>query len=85
MPPPPPPPADGCRAERDRYLRRLLYMAGIDVDDPATLLEALRGPPLPFGPFGVVLPVDPVHPLAWDLELRSAARDLVECHSLPPS
>lgn len=84
--------ADPCRAEKDRYLARLLeYLEIDDVEDPLALLEGIEELPAGtgLGPFvrlslfgtpagGPVL-VDPVRPLAWDQELRSVARDLSRC------
>ena len=78
------PAPDPCRAERSAYLRRLLQMTGVDLDDPIALLEGLAGPggyqgALLSTPLGVLPGVDPVRPLAWDAELRSRARDLAAC------
>jgi hypothetical protein len=78
------PAADACRDERSAYLKRLLHMAGVEVDDPISFLEGLAGPggyqgALLTTPLGVLPGVDPVRPLAWDQELRSRARDLAAC------
>lgn len=81
------PPADleRCRPERTRYLRRLLYFVGIDVDDPVALLDGLAGAPgAASGPFlftayGALGGLEPLRPLAWDQELRSLGRALAAC------
>lgn len=78
------PAADPCRAERERFLRRLLAMQGIDLDQPIELLEGLSGGaagggPLLFSPYGLLPGVDPIRPLAFDLEARSLARELAAC------
>lgn len=92
----PPPVASPCREARARYVRELFRMAGIwDAPWALDLVEALRAP-LPtaspwlrFNLFGLVSPgaaealppgVDPYRPLAWDRELRHAARALAACH-----
>lgn len=77
-------PADACRDERSAYLKRLLHMAGVEVDDPISFLEGLAGPggyegALLTTRLGVLPGVDPIRPLAWDQELRSRARDLAAC------
>ena len=82
--PAPRPAADPCRRERSRYLRRLLQMDGIDLDDPLAVLDGLSGPEgyagaALFSGYGLLPVVDPIRPLAWDLELRSLARDLAAC------
>ena len=76
--------AEPCRPERSRYLRRLLYMAGIDLEDPLGFLEGLSGREgtssgILFTAYGLLPAIDPIHPLAWDLELRSLARELAAC------
>lgn len=73
-----------CRPERSRYLRRLLYLAGIDLEDPLGFLEGLSGREgtssgILFTAYGLLPALDPIHPLAWDLELRSLARELAAC------
>ena len=83
-PAPPGPTRDPCRAERSRYLRRLLYMSGIDLDDPLAFLEGLSGPngypaQYVFTTIGFLPGTDPIHALAWDQELRSLARELTAC------
>lgn len=83
---------DPCRDEKDRYLARLLdYLEIRDVEHPLSLLEGIGELPAGtgLGPFvrlslfgipgGGPVTVDPVRPLAWDLELRSIARDLAAC------
>jgi hypothetical protein len=84
LPPPPGPPRDPCRAERSSYLRRLLYMQGIYLDDPIAFLEGMTGPggyppQYLFTALGLLPSLDPIRPLAWDQELRSLARDLSAC------
>jgi hypothetical protein len=75
--------ADPCRAQRSRYLRALLRMTGIDLDDPAAFLDGLAGAPSRsaqlFSAYGLLAGVDPIRPLAWDFELRSLARELARC------
>lgn len=83
-PAPPALPRDPCRAVRSRYLRRLLYMSGIDLDDPLAFLEGLSGPngypaQYVFTTIGFLPGTDPIHALAWDQELRSLARELTAC------
>ena len=65
-------------------LRLLLAMGGIDVERPLDLLDALSGPPgargdLLFSAFGLMGGVEPLRPLAWDPDLREAARRLAAC------
>jgi hypothetical protein len=80
-------PSDPCRPERSRYLRRLLYAIGIDLEDPIAFLDGLVGRegsssgPLLFTAYGQLGMVDPIHPLAWDLELKSLARELAACQA----
>ena len=81
---PPPSGPERCRAERGRYLRRLLRSVGIDLADPVSFLDALGGPgasssALLFSAYGLLAGVDPIHPLAWDFELQGLARDLAAC------
>lgn len=84
-----------CHEEQEAYVRELFRMAGIwDFDHPVALLMALGETPglspwirwnlfgAPFlGPTsGVgVSWTDPVRPIAWDDELRWAAKDLTAC------
>ncbi len=86
--PPPPGADDGCRAERERYLRHLWHSAGIDVERPLALVKGLSGQAW-YGDdvlaAGSIAGVDPIRPLAWDAELRSLARDLVACRSGGPA
>lgn len=83
--PPVAPPLDPCRAERSRYVKRLLYMSGIvDVPEPLDFLEGLAGTaqatgPLLFTEYGQLPGIDPIRALAWDLELKSIARELADC------
>lgn len=77
-------PAERCRPERARYLRRLLYMSGIDLEDPVAFLDGLAGregapEALLFTAYGLLPSVDPIRPLAWDFELQSLARELTGC------
>jgi hypothetical protein len=85
-------PPDPCREEKNRYAGRLLASLEIaDVDRPLALLEGIAelpaggglGPFVRLSLFGLPaagpVAVDPIRPLAWDLELRSIARDLAEC------
>jgi hypothetical protein len=73
-----------CRVERSRYVRRLLAMSGIDLDDPLAFLEGMAGAGgypahYLFTAVGLLPGSDPIRPLAWDLELRSLARELAAC------
>jgi hypothetical protein len=74
---------DPCRSYRSRYLRRLLQMSGIDLDDPLAFVDGLGAGRVDaatvFSSYGLLADVDPIRPLAWDLELRSLARDLTAC------
>ncbi|GEJ55277.1 hypothetical protein [Anaeromyxobacter diazotrophicus] len=81
---PPAKPGEPCRPERARYLRRLLYMSGIDLADPVGFLDGLAGREGAAGSFlftayGLLPGVDPIRPLAWDFELQSLARELAAC------
>lgn len=76
--------ADPCRRERNQYVRRLLRMDGIDVDEPLAILDGLSGPAgysgaLLFSSYGLLPGVDALRPLAWDFELQSLARELARC------
>lgn len=77
---PPAPPGDACRDERAAYLSELWRMSGIEVKDPAALLDALEG-----GPGGAAayawfaLSTDAFRPLAWSSELRTRADALARC------
>lgn len=87
----PQPGPDPCQEQRARYARRLLRSAGVDVDDPVALMQGLAGP----GAYGsdiltsgyLFTGLDPIRPLAWDMELRSIARDLATCEqrASPPA
>jgi hypothetical protein len=75
-------PADvECRAERAAYLAELWKESGIEVSDPAALLEGLQGgatgPAAGF--YWFALATDPFRPLAWSSELRSRADALARC------
>jgi len=89
------PEEDPCRPQRARYAEILFRMAGIwDAPWALDLLEALGASPLVLTPwvqlnaFGLPAPilqpslspgVDPIRPLAWDADLRRAAKDLAAC------
>jgi hypothetical protein len=78
------PARDPCRGQRSRYVRRLLTMSGIDLDDPLAFLEGMTGSGgypahYLFTAVGLLPGSDPIRPLAWDLELRSIARELAAC------
>jgi hypothetical protein len=75
--------ADPCRAERTAYLRELLATEGIELDDPAGLMEGLEGDVFApgFSWFWLALRVDPIRPLAWNSELRALAKQLARCAS----
>lgn len=81
----PPAGLERCRPERTRYLRRLLYFVGIDVDDPLALVDGIAGAPgaasgsFLFTAYGALGGLEPLRPLAWDQELRSLGRELAAC------
>jgi hypothetical protein len=70
-----------CRAERTAYLAQLWKESGIEVKDPAALLEGLQagasGPAAGF--YWFALQTDAFRPLAWSSELRSRADALARC------
>jgi hypothetical protein len=75
---------DRCRAERSAYVRQLLRATGVGVDDPLALLDALAGSrgsqgAQLFSIYGLLAGVDPIRPLAWDMDLRTLARELERC------
>jgi hypothetical protein len=79
---------DPCRVHRERYLRRLVRLAGVPVDRPLDLVEALTGPGgyrLDALSAGMLAGADPLRSLAWDSELRSIGRDLAACGAAPPA
>jgi hypothetical protein len=73
------PPA--CGPERSAYLAQLWKESGIDVRDPAALLEGLQGgatgPATGF--YWFALQTDAFRPLAWSSELRARADALARC------
>jgi hypothetical protein len=75
------PGAPACRAERAAYLAQLWKESGIEVKDPAALLEGLQGgatgPATGF--YWFALQTDAFRPLAWSSELRSRADALARC------
>ena len=80
---------DPCRPERDRYLRQLFRAAGIDLERPGALLQALAGPggytgEYLFTAYGLLAGLEPMRPLAWDADLRLAADELAECGEQAP-
>jgi hypothetical protein len=70
-----------CRAERTAYLAQLWKESGIEVKDPAALIEGLQagatGPATGF--YWFALQTDAFRPLAWSSELRSRADALARC------
>ena len=70
-----------CRPERSAYLAELWHESGIDVRDPAALLEGLQagatGSSAGFWWFATA--TDAFRPLAWSSELRSRADALGRC------
>lgn len=69
-----------CRAERSAYLRELLRISGVEVEDPEALLEGLdagQGGATGYGWFA--LQTDPLRPMAWSSDLRDRARALAAC------
>jgi hypothetical protein len=75
------PAAPPCGPERSAYLAQLWKESGIEVSDPAALLEGLQGGAT--GPasgfYWFALQTDPFRPLAWSSELRSRADALARC------
>jgi hypothetical protein len=73
------PPA--CGPERSAYLAQLWKESGIDVADPAALLEGLEGgatgPKTGF--YWFALQTDAFRPLAWSSDLRARAEALARC------
>lgn len=69
-----------CRAERAAYLAELWRESGIQVSDPAALLDGLEaGQGAKTGYYWFALATDPFRPLAWSSELRSRAEALASC------
>jgi hypothetical protein len=70
-----------CRAERSAFLAELWRTSGIDVKDPAALIEGLdagaSGPATGYAWFA--LATDPFRPLAWSSTLRDRADALAHC------
>lgn len=83
----PEPGGEACRAERSAYLSELWRLSGIDVKDPAALLEGLQagasGPATGF--YWFALASDPFRPLAASSELRSRAEALARCVRAHPA
>jgi hypothetical protein len=74
--------ADPCRGHRQRYLLRIMRLAGVQLDRPLDVVEGLTGPAgyrLDPVVVGMLAGADPLRSLAWDSELRSIARDLAAC------
>jgi hypothetical protein len=73
---------DPCRGHRQRYLQRLMRLAGVQLERPLDVVEGLSGPAgyrLDALSAGMLAGADPLRSLAWDSELRSIARDLAAC------
>ena len=75
------PGAQPCRTERAAYLAELWKQSGIQVSDPAALLEGLQGgatgPAAGFYWFAAA--TDVFRPLAWSSDLRNRADALARC------
>ncbi len=75
------PQAPACAAERAAYLVEIWKQSGIEVSDPAALLEGLQGgatgPRAGFYWFAIA--TDMFRPLAWSSELRARADALARC------
>jgi hypothetical protein len=75
------PDAAACTGERRAYLEELWHESGIEMSDPAALLEGLQagasGPAS--GYYWFALATDAFRPLAWSSELRSRADALARC------
>jgi len=80
-PAPAQPGASPCKEERRAYLAELWRQSGIEVSDPAALIEGLdaggSGPAS--GYWWFALATDPFRPLAWSSELRTRADALARC------
>jgi hypothetical protein len=76
-----PPGGAACTTERTAYLAELWRASGIEVKDPAALLEGLQGgatgPAAGF--YWFALASDAFRPLAWSSELRARADALARC------
>ncbi len=70
-----------CRAERSAYLAELWRASGVDVKDPAALLDGLQGGTTGPGAgfYWFALATDAFRPLAWSSELRARADALARC------
>jgi hypothetical protein len=70
-----------CRAERTAYLSELWREAGIDVKDPAAVIDGLEagssGPGTGYAWFA--LATDAFRPLAWSSDLKGKAEALARC------
>jgi hypothetical protein len=70
-----------CSSERSAYLAELWKASGIEVKDPAALLEGLQGgatgPAAGF--YWFALASDAFRPLAWSSDLRARADALARC------
>lgn len=75
------PGAPACRAERGAYLAQLWKESGIEVSDPAALLDGLQGgasgPATGF--YWFAFQTDAFRPLAWSSDLRARANALARC------
>lgn len=77
----PAPGGAACTSERSAYLAELWKASGIEVKDPAALLEGLQGgasgPGAGF--YWFALASDVFRPLAWSSDLRARADALARC------
>jgi hypothetical protein len=80
LPAPPPPPAS-CRKERAAYLAEIWKQSGIEVDDPAALLDAFEGSPgnPSVANLWFALSTDSFRTLAWSSDARAKANALSRC------
>lgn len=73
--------AGACVAQRSAFFRELWRESGIEVEDPAALLDGLdagaSGPAT--GYYWFALQTDAFRNLAWSTELRDRAKALVRC------
>jgi hypothetical protein len=70
-----------CAAERGAYLAELWKQSGIEVSDPAALLEGLEGGATgpATGYYWFAIGTDAFRPLAWSSSLRARADELARC------
>jgi len=77
----PPPPPVACRKERAAYLAEIWKQSGIEVSDPAALLDAFEGAPgnPNVASLWFALSTDSFRTLAWSSDARARANALARC------